>query len=339
MTAPRRSSSSSTRTGTRSAPPPRPTVHHAEHAAAPGVLLLRLRRRRARCWSPGGRCTSRPGRACGPTASAATRRRVRTSPTRCAARGAQELGLTLEDLQLALPAFRYEATMANGVRENELCPVFTAVARRRARSRPGRGGASAWVAVAVVPRRGARRRAGRLAVVRTAGDRAGDRGGGAGPIYDCVPEPPADHRDTMMCPPKGRIADWGRVHLGSAVVQGLRRLRGSAPVLHRVPRPRPQRRTSTRPYGELTPASLKRQQTAWGRALSVASKNRAVGSKLTGMHSARRYCRRRACNRKCASQGQAEPVASARRRSGRSIGWSPATQRTRADDWAMGRVQ
>ena len=42
-------------------------------------------------------------------------------------RAAQELGLVLDDVRLALPAFRYSATMPSGVRENELCPVFTAV--------------------------------------------------------------------------------------------------------------------------------------------------------------------------------------------------------------------
>ena len=42
-------------------------------------------------------------------------------------RAEQELGLTLDELRLALPAFRYQATMPNGVRENELCPVYTAV--------------------------------------------------------------------------------------------------------------------------------------------------------------------------------------------------------------------
>jgi isopentenyl-diphosphate delta-isomerase len=41
-------------------------------------------------------------------------------------RARQELGLELEDVVLVLPAFRYTATMANGVRENELCPVFVA---------------------------------------------------------------------------------------------------------------------------------------------------------------------------------------------------------------------
>lgn len=41
-------------------------------------------------------------------------------------RARQELGLTLESLDLVLPAFRYEATGDNGIRENELCPVFIA---------------------------------------------------------------------------------------------------------------------------------------------------------------------------------------------------------------------
>ena len=42
-------------------------------------------------------------------------------------RAKQELGITLRRPHVVLPDFRYEATMANGVRENEICPVFTAV--------------------------------------------------------------------------------------------------------------------------------------------------------------------------------------------------------------------
>ncbi len=60
-------------------------------------------------------------------------------------RAQQELGLTLEALTLALPAFRYEATGANGVRENELCPVFTAIATSDATPDPSEVAAMEWV--------------------------------------------------------------------------------------------------------------------------------------------------------------------------------------------------
>lgn len=59
-------------------------------------------------------------------------------------RAEQELGLTLAAVQLAVPAFRYEATMANGVRENELCPVFVATTGEAARPDPAEVEDHAW---------------------------------------------------------------------------------------------------------------------------------------------------------------------------------------------------
>lgn len=61
-------------------------------------------------------------------------------------RAEQELGMTLSALRLALPRFRYEATGANGVRENELCPVFTAIATSDATPDPSEVAAVEWVA-------------------------------------------------------------------------------------------------------------------------------------------------------------------------------------------------
>lgn len=59
-------------------------------------------------------------------------------------RAEQELGLTLDSLQLTLPAFRYRATMANGVRENELCPVFVATTSGPARPDPAEVDDHTW---------------------------------------------------------------------------------------------------------------------------------------------------------------------------------------------------
>jgi isopentenyl-diphosphate delta-isomerase len=42
-------------------------------------------------------------------------------------RGARELGLEIGALEPVLPDFRYRATDASGIVENEICPVFVAV--------------------------------------------------------------------------------------------------------------------------------------------------------------------------------------------------------------------
>ncbi len=57
----------------------------------------------------------------------------------------QELGVTLDDLRLVLPRFRYRAVMDNGVTENEMCPVFVATTKDAVRLDPEEVDDHEWV--------------------------------------------------------------------------------------------------------------------------------------------------------------------------------------------------
>jgi isopentenyldiphosphate isomerase len=59
-------------------------------------------------------------------------------------RAEQELGLTLASVELVLPDFRYRATDAAGIVENEICPVFRAVAATPVDPRPEEVGEFRW---------------------------------------------------------------------------------------------------------------------------------------------------------------------------------------------------
>jgi isopentenyl-diphosphate delta-isomerase len=123
---------------------PKRTVHHAStplHLAfscylfdPDGSLLLTRRALSKPTW-PGVWTNSVCGHPLpGEDLADAVARRVR-----------DEVGASLQELRLALPAFRYEAVMGNGVRENEMCPVFTAVTDGELRPDPAEVEDTAWV--------------------------------------------------------------------------------------------------------------------------------------------------------------------------------------------------
>lgn len=60
-------------------------------------------------------------------------------------RAHQELGITLTDLRLALPGFRYRCAMADGTEENEMCPVLVAFTADEVRPDPAEVASHAWV--------------------------------------------------------------------------------------------------------------------------------------------------------------------------------------------------
>jgi len=57
-----------------------------------------------------------------------------------------ELGIELGDVELALPLFRYRATDANGIVENEVCPVYLATTNDEPDPNPREVAEYAWVA-------------------------------------------------------------------------------------------------------------------------------------------------------------------------------------------------
>ncbi|CAN5125176.1 isopentenyl-diphosphate Delta-isomerase [soil metagenome] len=62
-----------------------------------------------------------------------------------ARRGLFELGITLTDIEVVLPDFRYRAVDASGIVENEVCPVFRAVTPDSVAPNPDEVAEFAWV--------------------------------------------------------------------------------------------------------------------------------------------------------------------------------------------------
>ncbi|MGI8700149.1 MAG: isopentenyl-diphosphate Delta-isomerase [Nocardioidaceae bacterium] len=57
----------------------------------------------------------------------------------------EELGIGLRHLRIVLPRFRYRAVMANGIIENEMCPVSTALTEDEPVLDPDEVAATTWV--------------------------------------------------------------------------------------------------------------------------------------------------------------------------------------------------
>jgi len=62
-----------------------------------------------------------------------------------ARRAALELGITITNIEPLLPDFRYRAVDASGIVENEICPVFRAVATDAVAANPEEVAEWAWV--------------------------------------------------------------------------------------------------------------------------------------------------------------------------------------------------
>jgi len=62
-----------------------------------------------------------------------------------ARRASVELGITVRDLKLVLPDFRYRAIDASGIVENEVCPVYRAVTSDAVQANPAEVSEWEWV--------------------------------------------------------------------------------------------------------------------------------------------------------------------------------------------------
>lgn len=60
-------------------------------------------------------------------------------------RAALELGITVTDLEVVLPDFRYRAVDASGIVENEICPVYRAVTTDVVQPNPEEVSEFAWL--------------------------------------------------------------------------------------------------------------------------------------------------------------------------------------------------
>ena len=60
-------------------------------------------------------------------------------------RAAFELGITVTDLEVVLPDFRYRAIDASGIVENEVCPVYRAVTMEVVQPNPAEVSEFAWL--------------------------------------------------------------------------------------------------------------------------------------------------------------------------------------------------
>lgn len=137
--------------GTESGTADKATVHTTDtplHLAfschvldADGLVLVTRRALSKRAW-PGVWTNSFCGHpAPGEPLETAVRRRAR-----------DELGLELTDVTVIVPDFRYRATDASGVVENEICPIFTARTSQRPTPNPDEVMDHAWLTPAELRR-------------------------------------------------------------------------------------------------------------------------------------------------------------------------------------------